>query len=311
MMKMLAAYLMRGRMQAIVVTAVMAALALLLPPLSYLSGASVALVTLRHGPREGLRLCLGATVAVVVLMLPLQQPPLFGVLFALMLWLPVWALSQNLRRTASPARSVLLGWVFAAMTLVSFYMAVETPAQWWLSFLRQALGPTLGDISATEMAQVEANLASLAQLMSGVMAAGLMATLIGCLLLGRWWQALLYNPGGFGDEFRKLRLGKVMAIAGVSLVLLYLLWSQAAEGGAPLLRDLMVLLQVAFALQGVAIAHALLKQRGEHRGWLIALYLLLVLFMGQVVLLLAIVGTVDNWFDFRGKFARNTRAENE
>jgi len=32
------------------------------------------------------------------------------------------------------------------------------------------------------------------------------------VLLGRWLQALLYNPGGFGAEFRELRLGLIVSI---------------------------------------------------------------------------------------------------
>ena len=44
---------MRGRFQAITVSAVCAALCLLLPPLSYISGAVIGLVTLRNGLLEG------------------------------------------------------------------------------------------------------------------------------------------------------------------------------------------------------------------------------------------------------------------
>jgi hypothetical protein len=43
--------------------------------------------------------------------------------------------------------------------------------------------------------------------------------------------------------------------------------------------------------------------RRRRKGWLIALYLLRLLFMGLTVLLLAMVGVLDNWFNFRSKFA--------
>ena len=48
--------------------------------------------------------------------------------------------------------------------------------------------------------------------------AGLMAvgnSLLACLslLLGRYWQAALYKPGAFGDEFRALRLPSLWAAA--------------------------------------------------------------------------------------------------
>src|SRR5690625_6353500 len=35
------------------------------------------------------------------------------------------------------------------------------------------------------------------------------------LMLGRWWQALLYNPGGFKQEFNGLRLNTPQALVCV------------------------------------------------------------------------------------------------
>ena len=53
-MRFLASMAMRGRSQAVMAATVLAILALPLPPLSILSAAVVALVTLRRGIREGL-----------------------------------------------------------------------------------------------------------------------------------------------------------------------------------------------------------------------------------------------------------------
>jgi hypothetical protein len=302
-MRFLAAYVLKGRMPAVLVAAVMAILALLLPPLSYFSGASVALVTLRHGWRAGLQLSLLAALAVTALMVLLQLPLQLGVVFLLVLWLPVWALAISLRRTASPARSIVLAMLFGVMLLLGFYLVIDNPTQWWLEILRQLLEPMLQQIPEAELPQVEANLVELAAQMSGVMAAGMVASLLGCLLLGRWWQALQFNPGGFGDEFRRLRLGQALAAAALLLVAAHFLWQLEQDSVGGILRDLLALGQVAFAIQGIAVAHALVHMRRSHKGWLIALYLLLLLFMGQTVLLLAMVGVLDNWFDFRSKFA--------
>ncbi|MEN8170052.1 MAG: DUF2232 domain-containing protein [Pseudomonadota bacterium] len=310
-MKFLAAYVLKGQMQAVLVVAVMAILALLLPPFSYLSGASVALVTLRLGPKAGLQLSLMATLAVVALMLLLQLPPQLGGVFLLVLWLPVLALAMSLRRTASPGRSIVLAMLFGMMVLLGFFLAIDNPTEWWLEMLGQLLEPMLQQVTPEELPQVEANMVSLAEQMSGVMAAGMMASLLGCLLLGRWWQAQLFNPGGFGEEFCSLKLGQTLG--GIALVLgaAHLLWQLGQESSSSLLRDLLALAQVAFALQGVAVAHALARCNTVKRGWLIALYLLLLLFMGPTVLLLAIVGVLDNWFDFRSKFGRGKQADIE
>jgi uncharacterized membrane protein len=127
-MQFLAAYVLKGRMQAVLVTAVTAILALMLPPFSYLSGASVALVTLRHGLQAGLQLSLMSTAAVAVLLLALQMPLQLSGVFLLVLWLPVMALASSLRRSASPARTVVLAMGFGVMVLLGFVLALEEPS---------------------------------------------------------------------------------------------------------------------------------------------------------------------------------------
>lgn len=302
-MQFLAAYVLKGRTQAVLVTAVTAVLALLLPLFSYLSGATVALVTLRHGLQAGIQLAMLSTVAVALLMLGLQLPPQLSGVFLLVLWLPVWGLALSLRRTASPARSILLAMVFGVMVLLALMLAMDDATAWWQGLLQQIMEPLLQQASDSELQQIEANIVALAGQMNGVMAAGMVASLIGCLLLGRWWQALLFNPGGFGDEFRQLRLGRNLALAVALIAIVQMLWQESAN---VLLRDLLMVAQVGFALQGIALVHALVKLKGMHRGVLILMYVLLILMMGPVVLLLAMLGVMDNWIDFRSKFGQGT-----
>ena len=66
-MKSLASFVLRGSVQAILVTVVMGVLAIIVPPLSILSGAAVALTTLRLGNRSGAVVLLGSIGIVVVL----------------------------------------------------------------------------------------------------------------------------------------------------------------------------------------------------------------------------------------------------
>ena len=53
-MGFLASYIMRGRLQAMIVASTLALLSLIIPPVSVVSSATVALVTLRRGAVEGL-----------------------------------------------------------------------------------------------------------------------------------------------------------------------------------------------------------------------------------------------------------------
>jgi len=293
-MRSLAAYVVRGRMQATLVVVVAALLALILPPLSYLSGAAVALVTLRMGLQQGLLLTLGSALLVGLFGLLLTQSPAAGVVFTFALWLPVWGLAISLRRTASPARSLVLATLFGMMAVAAFHMGTENPVQWWHNMLQEMLKQSIDQLGEVQKDQLLQNLKLIAGLMTGGLGAALSASLIGCLLLGRWWQALLYNPGGFGDEFRRIRLGKTLTVAAVALI------AAGALGQAGLLvQDLVMVLMVPFTVQGLAVVHSLAKQRKAHQGWLIGLYVLLFIATGQMVLLLAFAGAVDNWFDFR------------
>ena len=52
-MKSLASFILRGPAQAILVTVLTGVLALALPPLSLISGAAIALITVRKGPQAG------------------------------------------------------------------------------------------------------------------------------------------------------------------------------------------------------------------------------------------------------------------
>lgn len=52
------------------------------------------------------------------------------------------------------------------------------------------------------------------------MAALLQIVSLLCLMLGRYWQSVLYNPGGFGLEFRALRLSPPLAFGLLAVMFL-------------------------------------------------------------------------------------------
>lgn len=297
-MRALAAYVMQGRLQAILVAASMAVLSLLLPLLSYLSGATVALVTLRVGLRQGLVVILGAGVATGGLTLLTTGNPAPVLAFLFGLWLPVWILALSLKRTARLARSVLLAAMFGAALILGVHAGTENPAQWWFNLFEQMLREAAQQGATEGLPDMSGVLAEISRMMTGIMAAALTMTLIGSLLLGRWWQALLYNPGGFRQEFHELALGK---IAAVVTAVLFLLDSLGADGALAISGDLLIVAGFLFTLQGIAIAHNLVARAGANRGWLIGMYVLLVLpmTMAQMLIVLAIAGFGDNFFNFR------------
>lgn len=283
-------------MQAVLVVVVAALLSLtvILLPLLYLSGAAVALVTLRMGVQQGLQLVLWSSLLAAGFGLLLWQEPMEGAMFAPVIWLPVWAMAVSLRRTARPARSLVLAGLFGVMTVLAMHYVTGDPVQWWNEQLHEMFKQAMTSVSEVERAQVSQALEAYAGLLTGVAGAFLTASLIGSLMLGRWWQGLLFNPGGFGEEFRRIHLGRALVVFVFALLVL-----MSLAPPQTLYQDMTMVLMVPLAMQGIAVMHAMVKQRSGQNGWLIAMYVLLFIATGPMVLILAFAGAADNWFDFR------------
>ncbi len=305
-MHRLAAFVLRGRWQAVLVTVFGALLAQLFLPLGYLSGAAVALVTLRMGWHHGLSVVVLSMAAIGVfyqLVSPIMGSAAVGMLLTAVLWLPVWAIAQSLRRTQLPGRSVMLAALFGIMMVLAFGIATDEPAIWWQQTMSGAMEPALEGLPESEQQQIQAGIDELAPIMTGSSAMLLSLSLIISLFIGRWWQAKLYNPGGFGEEFRQLRLGKKVAMG-----LLLLLVAAGFSGNEFMAHNLPVVVLLPFLLQGMAVVHGLVKRRRAHTGWLVMTYFLLFV-TGPMALLLAFAGAADNWFDFRMFFGRKGGAD--
>ena len=293
-MKSIAVFVMRGRSAAVLIAASTAVLFWLFPPLLIVSGAVVALVTLRRGAAEGALLAvlagLGAgALAGLVLGLGAMWP-MVSVLLAC--WTPLWILAWLLRATVSLSVTLRAVALLGLLGVGGFYLVLGDPAVWWsqtLDGLRQGLTMLPSGERAT-LEQLLDLLRSWAPLLPGqVVSAALLFVLAG-LLLGRWWQALLFNPGGFRPEFHQLRLGRPLALLALAL------FGAAVLSGWPALSNLVLVLGTLYSVQGIAVAHALVFKLRLSPAWLLLLYLFLVPLLSQLVMAL---GIADAWADFR------------
>ena len=219
-MKGLAAFVMAGRGQAVLAVVAFSLLSVVIPPASYLAGGAVGLVTLRRGWLEGLVVTAGATLLAGALGWVALGSPLPVLALLALLWLPVWALAQVLRGTSAQGPTLTVAALVAAGAVLLVHGVVDSPAEWWRGVLEGGLVPMFEGQGIKLDPEV---IARIAAVMTGVVAA---ATVLGAsisLFVARWWQALLYNPGGFGQEFRALRLDwrVAAATAVVALALLF------------------------------------------------------------------------------------------
>ncbi len=278
-------------------TILLAALSLLIPPASILSTSVVALVTLRKGTVPG-ALILGLATAISggIALLALGGVNL-AIGFLILMWLPVWLLAVLLRSSRSLALAIVGAMVLGFVMLGGQFIQSADPVADW----KALLGPfveSLADAQLVEGSQQAALVALMASWMPGIVAAGFFLQLTVSLLLARWWQALLYNPGGFRAEFHQLRLPKVLSIALLLAVLP--MWMRSGTE-VTVAEYAVILLVVAWFIQGLALAHGIVGKLGSSSGWLIGIYLLLLFALPHTVIVLAMVGIADAWFDFRAR----------
>ncbi len=294
----LASFAMRGPVQAGLMAATTLMLAILLPPLAWLSGAVPALVVLRLGPLAGLRVAgIGLAAAAGFALLAMGQAvQVFAV--AAVFWLPAGLLAALLRSSIRLDLTLLAAASAALLVVLTIFTASADPAAFWQEVLTQMLGAA--DIAAqtgVDAADLQALVDRVSQLMTGALAATLLLSALLSLLLARSWQATLYNPGGFGEEFRGLRLGRGAALLAT------LICALAFVSRGELAVNLAVVVLTLYLFQGLALVHGVIAIRRLGSGWLFALYGLLLFLMPQMMLLLGALGLADAWIDMRARMA--------
>lgn len=295
-MKSLASFIMRGPGQAILVTVGTGVLAMLLPPLSLISGAAVALTTLRAGPKSGMTVMLGSTAFVALIAWLSVGNALPALMFLGVMWLPLWLLGWVLRETRSLSLTHLVAGVVVALGVVTVHVMLGDTAGWWQQVLLRLSEPALQAGSPLDPAEVEQAMTTLSRVMTGIIAAGLVLNSLMCLYLARGWQAQLFNPGGFRTEFHELRLGKIAALVSLAIIVLSML---PMGGFSSLATELLIIALSLYVVQGLAMIHAIVAIKQLHIAWLVGLYLVAFVVLPQLMALVALLGLIDTWVDFR------------
>jgi len=284
-MRALADFIMRGRVQATLVVVVSA----VLPLLFWLSAAAGSLVLLRRGFKD-------ASTVIAFGLVPAVAIWAFGDPSTLLVLLGTLGLAALLRAGHSWSRvllsSVVLGLVYS---LILDAVLRET-----FAVLAKALSEALP--------QVEGKPVIPGELIGPVLVASTAVMLqlfsVLALMLARYWQAALYNPGGFGREFRALKLPRAVMLALVAAMVL-----------GPFIGPQFIVLASASSLvlvpAGIALMHGLVAQGRLPGFWLVGMYVTLPLIMQLIYPLLVVLAIVDSLIDFRGRKVPPKGADND
>lgn len=308
-MKALAAYVMRGRLQAMLAAAGLAAFSLLLLPLSwpvsFLSGAAISLVVLVQGPKEGVVSALGATAILAVLAMVFFGLPTMAGIYALMVWLPAVLLAVTLLFSRSLAMAMNVGALLGVCIVLAVYALIPNPAGLWYEHFTQQVLPLMeqAGVAMSKAPGFDSQLKEASKIMTGTTVAFSIMAMWLALLIARSWQAALYNPEGFRDEFRALRLGQATAILAALIAALSLFVGGAVN---ELATNVLVVMLMLFMFQGLAVGHNLVNQYQLGKAWVVGMYVILVFTSPHGLMVFAMLGWLDNGFDFRKRFAKKT-----
>ena len=306
-MQALARFIMHGRVQAIGSVVSLALLSLIISPLAIFTTAGVALVTLVHGYREGLFNLFVATVILAVFTGIALNQPTIGMELALKFWLPAWFLASIVITKKSMSLAIVVAAALSCLLVLGFYFFTD-PAAHWYEVINKQLLPMLKE--AGMQIQEGPKAEKLWQFMSKIMTGSALALFLVLqtmsLLLARYWQALLYNPGGFAQEFHQIRFG--MVTASIALVTTIFAITTVNEMALNLFFIAIVLMM----FQGLAVVHSLVAKCKLSPSLLMGVYLVMLFTLqhGAIgVLLIALIGLLDNWLNLRFRLCTKVHDE--
>ena len=209
-----------------------------------------------------------------------------------LLWPPLLLVTETLRWTGSQGLALLVVAMVVAACHFGMHFAVGDVVAFWQEWLSRAVAAVPG---ATVRGFEEDNTL---RLMNGFLGMGYAASLVLSLLFGRWLQSLAYNPGGFGPEFRRLRLPRLTLLAAALVVSGAGYWSEV------LVADLFMLAMLMYFFAGLAVIHGVIEVRSLPWSWAVPVYLALVYVPPMALPALAAVGVLDTFVDFRARKRR-------
>ena len=273
-MRGLAEFVMKGRKQAIMAVLLLG----LIPIVNFLSPVVVGLVVLRKGLTE-------ATQVLVWAIFPVGGWAIAGDPVPLIMLLGITGLAGLLRASES-WEYTLLGSIVVGLC-VEIYLRLQ-PAVLDLIFLQ--MQPYF-DVNGIQGEQLD----SLRNVMTSFMGAVYMFLAIVLLMLSRWMQAAVFNPGGFQKEFHGLRIEQKVALFLVGSMML-------ANFGILIPQSWMLYLVLPLMFSGLALVHAVVAAKKLSSLWLAVLYAIIVLPL--IVNMIVLLALLDSWYDFRTRLQK-------
>ncbi|ART62196.1 hypothetical protein [Kushneria marisflavi] len=260
----------------------------LVPWLFWLSAAVSALVTLRRGLGPASPVVLAAALPAGWWWMQGDAIPLASILL-------VTVMAIILRERFRWGETLLAGAIVVAV-LIQIGIFAPPDASQLIEEVR-AQAPEIDELLrqyASQGVPVERLAILMISAVTGLM---VMLAATACLALARSWQAALYNPGGFRDEFHRFRLSR-LELAGVVLM--------TAVGFLGALPGAILMAWVPLLVAGIALVHGVVGVKSMRGFWLVGFYALLLTTWPTLVIVL-LLALIDTFADFRTRLIGSQR----
>lgn len=290
-MRELASLIMRSRLHAVFVAGVFGALSLVFLPAAFLSAAALGLIALRKGIANAFIIAMGASCLVAAGWWMVNLRPGLGFPIVLVLWIPVLVGCVVLRRSRTQGLALLTVASLCVLWVIAMHLMTGDVVAFWRNWLARAVSGVPG--ATVQGFERDGTL----PLMNGLVAYFLGFSAMLSVLMARWMQSLLYYPGGFGEEFRRLCLPPVLAVMVIASLLAVSAFSRV------LLSDLFLIGLMMYLFVGLAVIHGILNKRRLSWVWAAPPYIAMAMMPQYAILGLAFLGAADGFARFRARVA--------
>lgn len=288
-MRGLAEFIIGGRINAIFIAGFFGALSVVswyLVPLSIFSASALTLVLLRLGERKALDIAFyaGLLIFLVFILLPVKAE--FPLPLVFIVWVVVIAGGEALARTSSQANALMVIGLVCTLLMVGMNLSVNDANEFWAQWLPQ-IGET-GDRDLADPGEISLN-----RLLNGLMAMYLGFASMFSLMFARWMQAVLFNPGGFVEEFISIRLPRLLLLGVVTIL------SVLGSFSMQMMNELFMIVMMVYFFCGLAVLQGIVIRRRAHKVWALIPYLGVFLAPQIFIPGCAMLGAVDTFANFR------------
>jgi len=271
--------------------------------IAWLPAGVVVMALLVGGPRLALPAAAGASLLVLLSVVPVFGAAAAGAIILAVL-LPAYLSGRALVATRS--LTLVYQWMTlgAALLVLAIHALVGDPVTALMPFMKE-LEPVLQQLARwltergieTSPGEIGTEVARVAWRFLAWM---VLANALLAQFLGLWGFGRLREPGLFGREFRRLRLGAFIAWALVACFVLTVALHRYEAPGYLVTEDVVFVLAAAFIVQGLAVVHGLREMQ------IIGFVPVVLAYVAVLLVPKALVGIgfADTWFRFRERFAK-------